>query len=171
MTLLSWDKRFSVGPPSVDAQHKLLFESLNELHSSVTRGEGKNVVGLALRTFLAYSRNHHASEEALMAKVNYPDLSGHRALHRELLITIETQLARHERGESAVTLEFLHFLREWLSHHIEKVDRAYVPWILRHTTSHARGVAGPAGSSDGHTSNESWVDENSGVGLISEARS
>ncbi|HEX4285111.1 MAG TPA: bacteriohemerythrin [Terracidiphilus sp.] len=171
MTLLSWDKRLSVGPPSVDAQHKLLIESLNELHSAVMRGEGRNVVGLSLRTFLAYTRNHHTSEEALMAKVGYPDLSGHRALHRELLGTIEGHLARLERGEGAVTSEFLHFLRDWLSNHIEKFDRAYVPWILRYTTSQARAATGLAGAGFAQTSNESCEDENNGAGLVSEASS
>ena len=162
MTLLSWDKRFSVGPPSVDVQHQLLVESLNELHSAVMRGEARNVTGLLLRTLLVYTRNHHASEEALMVKVHYPDLQQHQALHLELQQVLQTHLTRLERGESALSLEFLHFVRDWLSNHIQMVDRAYMPWILRHTTAQA-------GSHQ--TSNESWVEANNGVGLASEAKS
>src|SRR5579863_8830161 len=138
MTLLSWDKRLSIGPPSVDAQHKLLVEALNELHSAVMRGEPRNVTGLSLRTLLVYTCNHHASEESLMAKVDYPELQQHRTLHRELQQVLETHLARLERGESAISLEFLLFVRDWLANHILKMDRAYVPWILRHTTAQAR---------------------------------
>jgi hemerythrin-like metal-binding protein len=166
MTLLAWDKRFSVGPPSLDAQHKLLVETLNELHSSVMRGEARNVTSLSLRTLLVYTSNHHAAEEALMAKVQYPDLHQHQTLHRELQQVLETHLARLERGESALSLEFLHFVRDWLSNHIQKVDRAYLPWIVRHATSQTRSTAG-----SGQTSNESWIEANNGAALGSEAKS
>src|SRR5215475_14136313 len=165
MTLLSWDKRLSVGPPSVDDQHKLLVESLNELHSAVMRGEARNVTGLLLRTLLVYTRNHHASEEALMVKVRYPDLRPHQALHNELQQVLQTHLTRLDRGESALSLEFLHFVRDWLSNHFQKVDRAYVPWILRHATSQARPTAAAP-----QTSNESWVEANNGADLGSEAK-
>jgi hemerythrin len=150
MALLSWDKRLSVGPPSIDEQHRLLVDALNELNSAVMRGEDRNSTGVLLRTLLAYTRNHHASEEALMAKVGYPEVSQHRTLHRELVENIEAHLARLERGDSPVTIEFLHFLRDWLSHHIQKVDRAYLPWIVRHATSMARPAPAFA-----QTSNES----------------
>lgn len=166
MTLLSWDKRLSVGPPSVDAQHKLLVEALNELHSAVMRGEARNVTGMLLRTLLVYTRNHHASEEALMVKVSYPELRQHQAVHNELQLVLETHLTRLERGESAITLEFLLFVRDWLTNHFQKVDRGYVPWILRHTTAQVRTPVAPA-----QTSKESWADANNGAGLDSDASS
>jgi len=165
MALLTWDKRLAVGPPSIDAQHRLLVEALNELNSSVMRGDDRNNTGVLLRTFLAYTRNHHASEEALMARVHYPELQQHRALHRELLENIETHLAHLDRGEGAVSIEFLHYVRDWLSHHIQKVDRAYLPWIVRHTTSKPRPAA------LNQTSNESCAGAKAETGLVSEARS
>ena len=166
MTLLSWEKRLSVGTPSIEAQHRLLVEALNELHSAVMRGEPRSVTGLFLRTLIAYTRNHQAAEEALMARLDYPDLPQHRALHRELMENLEAQLAHVERGESTVTVEFLYFLRDWLTHHIQKVDRAYLPWVLRHATSKAR-----AATPLGQTSNESCADANKDAGLCSDARS
>jgi hemerythrin len=166
MTLLIWDKHLSVGTPSIEAQHKLLVEALNELHNAVMRGESRTVTGLLLRTFIAYTRNHHTSEEALMARVGYPDLSQHRALHRELMENLESQLAHIDRGEGVVSIEFLHFLRDWLANHIQKVDRAYLPWILRHTTLKARAASALA-----QTSKESCVEANNGSGLASDARS
>jgi len=166
MALLTWDKRLAVGTPSIDAQHRLLVEALNELNSSVMRGDDRNSTGVLLRTFLAYTRNHHASEETLMARVHYPELQQHRTLHRELLENVETHVARLERGESAVSIEFLHFLRDWLSNHIQQADRAFLPWIVRHATSSMRPSIVL-----GQTSNESWVDAKSGAGFGSEAKS
>jgi len=141
MTLLIWDKRLSVGTPSIEAQHRLLVEALNELHSAVMRGEPRSVTGLLLRTLIAYTRNHHVAEEGLMARVGYPELRQHRALHHELMESLETQLAHVDQGKGVVGIEFLHFLRDWLTNHIQKVDRAYLPWILRHTTSQARAAS------------------------------
>ena len=39
MALLTWDDQFTVGFQSMDAQHKLLFESVNELHRAWTKGK------------------------------------------------------------------------------------------------------------------------------------
>lgn len=165
MTLLIWDKRLSVGTASIEAQHRLLVEALNELHNAVMRGESRSVTGLLLRTLIAYTRNHHAAEESLMARVDYPDLQQHRTLHRELMQNLEAQLEHVDRGEGVVTVEFLHFLRDWLINHFQQVDRAYLPWIVRHATS--KGRIAPLAQ----TSNESCADANNGTGLASEARS
>jgi len=166
MTLLVWDKRLSVGAPAMEAQHRLLVESLNELHNAVMRGEPRAVTGMFLRTFMAYTRNHHAAEETLMARVDYPEVQQHRALHRELMQNLVTELARVDRGEITVTVEFLHFLRDWLVNHIQKVDRAYLPWIVRRAASKMQRPAPMR-----QTSNESCAEANSGAGLASEARS
>ena len=130
MTLLTWDEGLAVGIPSIDAQTRLLVESLNELHAAVMRGANRSQTGMFLRSFVTYVRGHFATEERIMARVNYPELPQHQALHRELLQGMEKHLARFERGESAISLETLNLLRDNLTQHIRKVDEGYRPWVM-----------------------------------------
>ena len=39
MALLNWNKKLSVGVESIDDQHKILVDTLNELHHAVMQGE------------------------------------------------------------------------------------------------------------------------------------
>jgi hemerythrin len=132
MALMTWDEKLSVGVPSMDAQHVVLIETLNELHGAMMKGDARNVTGPLLRNLLAYTRNHFSAEEAMLATASYPELVKHKLLHHDLTEKVEGFLARFEKGELGLNLHLLHFLRDWLANHIQKVDRSYRPWITEH---------------------------------------
>jgi hemerythrin len=129
MALMTWDEKLSVAVPSMDTQHIVLIETLNELHSAMMSGDARNVTGPLLRNLLTYTRGHFSAEEAMMAASSYPELEKHKAIHRDLSHKIEEFVIRFERGEMGLNLHLLHFLRDWLTSHIQKVDRNYRPWI------------------------------------------
>ncbi|HUB30613.1 MAG TPA: bacteriohemerythrin [Terracidiphilus sp.] len=133
MALMTWDEKLSVGVPSMDAQHVVLIETLNELHSAMMKGDARNVTGPLLRNLLAYTRNHFSAEEAMLATASYPELAKHKVLHRDLTQKVEELVSRFEKGELGLNLHLLHFLRDWLANHIQKVDRSYRPWITEHS--------------------------------------
>ena len=130
MALLTWDDQFTVGMQSMDAQHKLLFESVNELHRAWTKGEARDLTEPLLWSLLAYTRDHFSAEERMLAKADYPGLTQQQSLHRNLTQKVEQYVARFHRGESAIDLQFLQFLRDWFTNHILKVDRGYQPWMM-----------------------------------------
>jgi|SRR5208282_2615891 hemerythrin len=130
MALLTWDDQFTVGMQSMDAQHKLLFESVNELHRAWTKGEARDLTEPLLWNLLAYTRDHFSAEERMLAKADYPGLTQQQSLHRNLTQKVEQYVARFHRGESAIDLQFLQFLRDWFTNHILKVDRGYQPWMM-----------------------------------------
>jgi hemerythrin len=59
MALLNWNEKLSVGVESIDDQHKVLVDTLNELHHAVMKGEQRNSTEPLLRSLLAYTREHH----------------------------------------------------------------------------------------------------------------
>lgn len=132
MALIVWNEKLSVGVPSIDAQHCVLVKSLNELHDAMLKGEGKNLTGPLLRNLLAYTRDHFSAEEAMMATANYPALAEHRIRHGDLTKKVEDYVARFESGEITLNLHLLNFLRDWLTNHIQKEDRAYSPCMNAH---------------------------------------
>jgi len=63
--------------------------------------------------------------------LGYPETEAHKAEHNKFTGQIMDLLDRHDSGESAGD-ETLTLLKEWLTHHILKVDKAYVEHFKAH---------------------------------------
>jgi hemerythrin len=132
MALMTWNSRYSVGVKSLDSQHTVLFDILNELHGAMMRGQAQTMTGPLLRKLVDYTRTHFTAEEGMLENAKYPGLTDHRALHRDLIKQVGDYSSRFERGEIALNLHLLNFLRDWLTNHIQKVDHQYGPWLNEH---------------------------------------
>jgi hemerythrin-like metal-binding protein len=105
---------------------------VNELHAAMIKGQAKNVVGSLLEKLIKYTVEHFAYEERMMAAAKYPGLVTHRARHADLTRQVEDFMARYKRGDGAVNIELLQFLRDWLTRHIQQEDKQYGPFLTRH---------------------------------------
>ena len=129
MALLTWNEDFLVGVQTLDNQHSVLFDLVNQLDDALTTGQTQRGIVAMLRKLLNYTRGHFSAEEAMMAAANFPGLAQHRIQHRDLTRQVEAFEVRCERGEGAANLQLLSFLRDWLPHHIQDADKAYGPWM------------------------------------------
>jgi len=129
---MTWNDRYSVGVKTIDQQHSGLFAIVNELHAAMIKGQAKNVVGSLLEKLIKYTVEHFAYEERMMAAAKYPGLVTHRAHHADLTRQVEDFMARYKRGDGAVNIELLQFLRDWLTRHIQQEDKQYGPFLTRH---------------------------------------
>ena len=127
MALMRWSDKFSVGVPTMDKQHMVLFDSLNDLHAAMMKGQAQTLTGPLLRKLVAYTRDHFSAEEAMMSAAKYPSLPAHRIKHREFEKQVGEYVGRFERGEITLNLDLLNFLRDWLVTHIQGEDRKYGP--------------------------------------------
>lgn len=126
MPLMTWNDRPSVCVQAIDGQNVALVDTLNELHAALRRGSTRELTGPLLQNLLAYTRQHFATEEALLTMAGDEGLGAHRAEHRELTRKIEIYIQRFERGEIALSPHLMNFLRDWLTNHIRRVDHASV---------------------------------------------
>lgn len=131
MALLTWSDDYLVGVQSLDNQHNVLFNLLNELDDALISGQAPNMVVPMLRKLLNYTRGHFSAEEAMMAAAGFPGLAQHRIQHRNLTKRVEEFEARFERGESTAELQLLSFLRDSVARHIQDADKEYGPWMNR----------------------------------------
>jgi hemerythrin-like metal-binding protein len=129
MALMTWGANYSVGIAAMDEQHQALMQALNDLHTAMTKGEAREVAGQLLTKLARYTKDHFRAEEAMLARNGYPSLAEHRAKHVDLNRQVEEYIHRFESGERALTVHLLHFLRDWLTVHIQKEDRAYGGWL------------------------------------------
>jgi hemerythrin len=129
VALLAWNNTYSVGVQSIDDQHAGLFASLNELHAAMLKGQERSITGRLLQDLLAYTQSHFSAEESLLARAHYPGLAEHRAKHQDLSAQVAGYAERFSRGEAALSVHLIDFLRDWLTSHILREDRAYSGWL------------------------------------------
>jgi hemerythrin len=132
LALVIWSEKLSVGVKSLDNQHIVLFDAVNDLHAAMMKGQGRTIVGELLCKLLLYTRNHFSDEEQLMESAGYPDLPQHRILHRNLTKQVEEYIARFEKGDLTLTADLSGFLSDWLKKHIIAIDQSYGPFMNQH---------------------------------------
>jgi hemerythrin-like metal-binding protein len=132
MALVVWTDQFSVGVKSVDDQHVVLCETLNDLHAAMLKGQARTITGPLLQRLVSYTVDHFSAEEALMEGANYPGLAMHRVKHRELTKQVGEYVARFEKGDITLSHHLLDFLSGWLTTHIQTTDKEYGPWLNEH---------------------------------------
>jgi hemerythrin len=123
MSLFQWSEAYSVGHPDIDSQHKRLFQLAEQLHAAMTAGKGKQILSTTLGNLIAYTKRHFADEEILMQSNRYPFYQQHRAEHVALTEKVVQFQKSFEADRAAVSGELMHFLSNWLTHHIGASDK------------------------------------------------
>ena len=129
MAFLNWSDKLSVGVQSIDNQHTLLIDTLNELHAAMMKGQARAVAGDILKKLVEYTRDHFAAEEAMMESAKYPALASHQLAHRELTKKVEEYLGRLEGGDITLGIHLMSFLSDWLTNHIQDEDRKLAAFL------------------------------------------
>jgi hemerythrin-like metal-binding protein len=132
MFSFDWMKLYSVGIGELDRPHQVIMERLNELHEEMVDGNVNEAVSPLIRDLVSLAAEHFATEEKLMEATEFPGLADHRAKHREVSQKVGEFLARHEQGDKAAYSQIMYFLRNWITHYMQKDDRAYGPWLKDH---------------------------------------
>jgi len=127
--MFEWNQDFSVGVPSIDAQHQTLFAIARELYDAMNAGKGRSVVGRVLDRLVQYTAMHFAHEERLMRQSNYPGLQKHQEEHAGLTIKVLEFQRDYRTGNVNLTVQLLLFLKHWLATHIPESDFAYAPYV------------------------------------------
>jgi len=113
-----------VGVEVLDQDHKKLIHILNRLYQGMKNGQGKDILGRTLDQLVEYTKFHFAREEGFFDKTAYQAVE-HKREHRELIKQAEQLQSRHKAGESALSVETLEFLKDWLNIHIQSTDKKY----------------------------------------------
>ncbi len=129
MSFMPWSDAFVLGIESIDSQHRWLVDATNRLHDQLSSDQPDSaVVGEVLEGLVDYTMNHFILEEDLFNRLGYEETPAHKQEHDAFTNKAMNLLLNFEGGEP-VTHEVMEFLKDWLQHHIMKVDRAYVPFL------------------------------------------
>jgi len=128
--MFEWNQKYSVGIASIDAQHQNLFATAHELHAAMSAGQGKAHLAGILERLVRYTSLHFEHEERLMRQHKYPALAKHLEEHAILTRSVLAFQRDFQSGRVTITVQILHFLRDWLEHHIQGSDFAYAPHLM-----------------------------------------
>ncbi|MGA2116402.1 MAG: bacteriohemerythrin [Bryobacteraceae bacterium] len=122
---VSWRDQYSVGIPSIDAEHKKLIGLINDLHAAMLDGRGKEVMGKILDGLAAYTLSHFSHEERLMQSHRFPGFERHKAEHDNLVKQVKDLQQAFRLGTASISVEVMMFLQNWLVKHIMGMDKQY----------------------------------------------
>jgi len=129
MSLFEWDESYSVGHSEIDAQHKRLFQLAEDMHAAMAAGKGKQMLSQTLANLINYTKSHFSSEERLMQKYGYPEYPQHKAEHDKLTAQVLAFQSDFNAGRAMFSIDLMHFLKNWLAHHIGKIDQKVASYI------------------------------------------
>jgi len=129
MPIAIWLPKYETGNPSVDRQHKRLFEMVNELHHGIVSGHGRETMGPTLKSLAKYTLEHFATEEGFMRASSYEHYPRHKARHDELAKQVKELITQYDSGSLALPGTLSKFLADWLTPHIKEEDMEMITWL------------------------------------------
>ena len=123
---IEWSENFATGHNEIDAQHRRLFDMLNNLERRMDKGESPCEMVDVFDDLVAYTKVHFSYEEQCMAVCACPTEGINKLAHHGFLRMVSSQL-EHLRLQDPTLKVFksLHGeLSEWVCTHICRIDRA-----------------------------------------------
>ena len=130
MSLLRWKDEYLTQVEEIDTQHQRLMDLVNEIHDQMRFGRGPEAISEALGELVRYTKFHFASEEKLMGAAAYDQSEAHAAEHHRLLEQILELRHSIQDGHVEVTMDDMHFLKDWLLTHFQGPDKMLAMHLL-----------------------------------------
>ena len=128
--LISWKSTYNLGLQEIDEQHRSLLDLTNKIWRAIVRRSDQIVVLPLLEELEKYTVAHFAAEETFMRTTGYPGFEKHKIEHQSFIERIAVEKRKTDNG-SAVSLDLMHFLRDWLVDHIQFSDRNYAEFTQK----------------------------------------
>jgi len=124
-----WKERYSLNIPTIDTQHKKLFEIGNRAYELAILNDGYDhydEIMSIVDELLDYTRYHFEYEEELMEKYKYMGIAHQHNEHNSYIDKIKSISGENvDDDQQKAVLDILDFLSEWISSHILISDRKY----------------------------------------------
>lgn len=127
MNIVNWKNEiYSVHHEIIDSQHKKIFEILNRLFQSMSRGETKDNLRLILNELVEYSQYHFEYEEKHFCPLHeYNHKDSHLDQHKYFIEEVQKFQYEFLSGKKNLTMPIFLFLKDWVKNHIRKCDKGY----------------------------------------------
>jgi hemerythrin len=125
--MLAWSDRFATNIASIDAQHRRLFDLLNQFSDCFTKGGPREeAINYALSELVDYTNKHFKDEEDFMIsnKIDPRHLATQRMEHNSFIYDVKNMSNGlfDEDGVMEQSEKLVRFITLWLTYHILGTD-------------------------------------------------
>ncbi len=130
MAHLIWTDDLAIGIDSIDDQHMVLFNLIDQLQDAMSRGESRSILQDIFRGLIDYTEKHFQFEEDIFKKINYPETEAHLEKHRQFIANMEDLRSQFQENTNfMIGVDVMKFLTDWLVTHIQGTDRQYIQFF------------------------------------------
>ena len=122
MPLLQWKPSYSLGIPSIDAEHRDMINTINSAYATLQDEHNPGEVNRVLGEIHAQTSAHFALEERLMRMAGYAEYTGHKGSHEQLLDQIRDLMDVFSADPVAGRVRLQQSLSDWFSLHFASFD-------------------------------------------------
>ncbi len=126
MVYIAWTEALETGIASIDRQHRIIVELVNDLHELKLGGSSREIVERVLHELVEYTLTHFFFEEELQQRMGYPFSKAHKRLHEFFARRLLALRGRFAAGED-VANEAVVLLEKWLKNHVSADDMHFAP--------------------------------------------
>ncbi|SHO52930.1 bacteriohemerythrin [Desulfopila aestuarii] len=124
---MKWSNEYRIGIAAIDAQHKRLFELIQELTEALHSGLRGSDVARTLEALDQYKTRHFQLEEKYMRESGYPGLEEQQKAH----VYFGRRFAQLQDSlkDSGLTLELMNSIQDelsqWVTEHVTGLDKKF----------------------------------------------
>jgi hemerythrin-like metal-binding protein len=126
---LVWRRGYECGHPIIDAQHRGLFASGNELFDAILTNLPKREVERLLDELACDVEHHFQTEESILAVSDRGFAEAHKNVHRQLLEKANTLCTQYREGKVAAGELISFVVYDVVAQHIAKEDKDCFPHV------------------------------------------
>ena len=123
MALFEWDDSFITNVQKIDEQHRVLVNTINELHTAMTQGKSNEMLTEIIQGLVDYTVTHFQTEENFMQQHQYPDFPSHKKEHDEFVSEVGKFQQDFLAKKVFLSIKVFNFLIEWIDNHIRTSDQ------------------------------------------------
>lgn len=128
--MIQWKDEYVMGIPSIDEQHKELFEIANRIYELLKNEmitDKYNKIIEIIDELKSYTVYHFNAEEEYMKSIGYRKFLSQKAAHNDFLEKVNTiDYDKIDNGQNEYLISMLDFVADWLIQHIIKEDKLIV---------------------------------------------
>ena len=126
---LVWRESYECGNEVIDREHRGLFDDTNELLAAMLSGRPADEVTTFVDNLARDVIENFKDEEAILAAAGYPGVSGHAAMHRELVNGVVALVGRFHAGTLGLGELFAFLAHDVVAKHLLGADREFFSYM------------------------------------------
>ncbi|MCI9370143.1 MAG: hemerythrin family protein [Lachnospiraceae bacterium] len=132
MSRYEFTKKLETGNAIIDKEHRELIDTVNKLLDACSEGKGRASMDETIKFLNNYVDRHFSHEEQLQQQSGYPEITAHKAFHKQYKQTLHEITARISvSGPTIVELGKLNAHVSILISHINTEDKKLATFLKK----------------------------------------